>query len=213
MRALKATYYDGKTSKRQEVQIYFDNPRQLRVSGLAHELSFSLSEVRIAPRVGNTPRSIYLPGGAKCDTTDNDAVDRILEHRRSGGWHAFVHKLESRLGYVLLALVITVASVWGFIQYGIPAIAKQVAYSLPPAVDTALGKGSLSALDQAFFSPSELSEQKQKELRAAFAAMTRTAPVMSWYRKRARKNPVLNVPRLGITSRARFWVLIPMQFK
>lgn len=200
MRALKATYYDGKTSKRQEVQIYFDNPRQLRVSGLAHELSFSLAEVRIAPRVGNTPRSIYLPGGAKCDTTDNDAVDRILEHRRSGGWHAFVHKLESRLGYVVLALVITVASVWGFIQYGIPAIAKQVAYSLPPAVDTALGKGSLSALDQAFFSPSELSEQKQKELRAAFTAMTRDLADEHSFRLEFRKGGAVGANALALPS-------------
>ncbi len=200
MRVLKATYYDGKTSKRQEVKIYLDAARQLRVSGLESDLRFSLSEVRITPRVGNTPRSIYLPGGAKCETADNDAVDLMLERHRSGKWYAFVHKLESRLGYVVLALVITVASVWGFIQYAVPAIAGQVAYSLPPSVDTALGKGSLSALDRAFFSPSELSEEQRNELRAVFADMTQRLSGAHTFRLEFRKGGAIGANALALPS-------------
>jgi Zn-dependent protease with chaperone function len=156
--------------------------------------------VRIAPRVGNTPRSIYLPGGAKCETADNDAVDLLLKRHRGGRWQAFVHKLESRLGYVALALVITVASVWGFVQYAVPAIAGRVAYSLPASIDTALGKGSLSVLDRAFFSPSELSEQQRDELRAVFADMTQRLDDAHTFRLEFRKGAAIGANALALPS-------------
>ncbi|MFQ5936944.1 MAG: M48 family metallopeptidase, partial [Acidiferrobacterales bacterium] len=76
------------------------------------------------------------------------------------------------LGYVLVALVLTVVTVWGLIQYGVPALAKHVAHALPSSVDAALGQESLEIMDQTLFSPSQLSEQRQRELRTAFAKMT-----------------------------------------
>ena len=97
-----ASFYDGKTSQRKEVRLHFDPSGRLRIIGLENYPTYALSEIRISSRVGNTPRSIYLPGGAKCETLDNDTIDRMLGLQRSGRWQAFLHKLESRLGYVLL---------------------------------------------------------------------------------------------------------------
>lgn len=172
MMEIAASFYDGKTSQRKEVRIYFDPAGQLRITGLESDLTYALSEIRISPRVGNTPRSIYLPGDAKCETLDNDTIDAILRLQGRGRWQAFLHKLESRLGYVLLLLVLTVIGSWGLVEYGIPALAKRAAYALPESADAALGQDGLRVLDQVLFSPSDLEEKRQSQLRSLFDDMT-----------------------------------------
>ncbi len=169
---ITASFYDGKTSQRKEVRIYFDPAGQLRITGLESDLTYTLSEIRISPRVGNTPRSIYLPGDAKCETLDNDSIDAILRLQGRGRWQAFLHKLESRLGYVLLLLVLTVVGSWGLVEYGIPALAKRAAYALPESTDAALGQDALKVLDQVLFSPSDLEEKRQRQLCTLFDDMT-----------------------------------------
>jgi len=172
MMEITASFYDGKTSQRKVVRIHFDLPYQLRITGLESDLTYALSEIRISPRVGNTPRSIYLPGDAKCETLDNDTIDVILRLRGRGRWQAFLHRLESRLGYVLLLLVLTVVGSWGFVEYGIPALAKRAAYALPDSADAALGQDALKVLDKVLFSPSGLEEKRQSQLLSLFEDMT-----------------------------------------
>jgi hypothetical protein len=101
---LSASFYDGKTSQKKEVQLQFYASGELVIRGLEDELKYSLVDVRISARVGNTPRSLYLPGGAKCETFDNDAVDAFLERHRRHRGSAWLHMLESKLRYVALAL-------------------------------------------------------------------------------------------------------------
>ncbi len=172
MRTVSGSYYDGKTSKRSEVRLQLDRAGVVWISGLEQELHYPLVDVKIAPRVGNTPRSIHLPDGAKLEIEDNDAIDAFLRQRGAGGWDHFVHALESRLLYVLPALALTALFVWGLIAYGVPALAKRVAYALPASVDAQLGVGGLAALDRAFFEPSQLDAARQRELRTLFGRLT-----------------------------------------
>ena len=183
-----ASFYDGKTSQRKEVRLHFDPSGRLRIIGLENYPTYALSEIRISSRVGNTPRSIYLPGGAKCETLDNDTIDRILGLQRSGRWQAFLHKLESRLGYVLLILIVTVIGIWGLVEYGIPALAKRVAYALPTSTDAALGREGLKVLDQVLFSPSDLEENRQRHLSSLFDDMTQGLPDDHDFRLEFRKS-------------------------
>lgn len=182
MKVLKADFYDGNTSARQEVEIQFGPPGQLRISGLERELMVPLSQLKISPRIGNTPRSIYLPNGAKCETLDNDAIDSVLARYGQSTWQRFLHKLETRLVYVVLALVITVISVWGLVQYGVPALAERAARSVPTSVDEVLGREALSVLDQSIFSPSELDAERQRELRTLLAGITQRIEDTHLYR-------------------------------
>ena len=83
-----------------------------------------------------------------------------------------LHTWESRLGYVVMALVLTVVGSWALVEYGIPALATQVAYAVPPSVDAALGREGLHVLDRVLFSPSALDEQRQIHLRTQLAHIT-----------------------------------------
>lgn len=188
MMEITASFYDGKTSQRKEVRIHFDPAGQMWITGLESDLTYALSEIRISPRVGNTPRSIYLPGDAKCETLDNETIDAILRLQGRSRWQAFLHKLESRLGYVLLLLVLTVVGSWGLVEYGIPALAKRAAYAIPESVDAALGQDGLKVLDRVLFSPSDLEEKRQSQLRSLFDDMTQGLAEVHDFRLEFRKS-------------------------
>ncbi|MFQ5995637.1 MAG: M48 family metallopeptidase [Acidiferrobacterales bacterium] len=200
MRELKASFYDGKTSQKTDVTIHLSRTGELWIRRPSGDLTYALSAVRITPRVGNTPRSIYLPDGAKCETLDNDAIDAFLKQRGAHAWQSLLHKLESRLLYVALAVVITIASVWGLIQYGVPALAKHAAYSLPPSVDQKLGAEGLDAMDRIWFSPSELSEARQHELRSVFQSITDNLDDGHHYRLEFRKSSRLGANAFALPS-------------
>jgi len=58
--------------------------------------------------------------------------------------------------------------VLGFIQFGIPLLAEQAAYAIPPDTETTLGEETLQLLDKTLFKPTALGKQRQAELMLLF---------------------------------------------
>ncbi|MDR2549560.1 MAG: M48 family metallopeptidase [Desulfobulbus sp.] len=122
----------------------------------------------IASRVGDTKRFVRFPDGGVFETGDNDAVDRLAASLRPGS--GLTHRLESRLRYAAIGLVVTILFTWGSIQYGIPLLARAVAFSISAENNRRIGQGALEALDRAIFSPSGLPLAEQERLRGRFLA-------------------------------------------
>lgn len=169
---LAARYYDGRTSELRPVRLRFEAGRHIRVSDLNGDCLYLGNDVRIGPRVGNTPRSLFLPHGAKCETDDNDTVDAYLAGDRRSLGHRLLHTLESRLSYALIATAMTVACIWLAVEFAIPSMSEQAARALPASVDSSLGRGALAALDKLAFHPSSLDAAVQTRIRRRFQAMT-----------------------------------------
>ena len=123
----------------------------LKIVGRDVDLHFDPRRVRVAPRVADAPRWIYLPGGGACALEDNDALDALA---REGRFARFLHRLESRPAYAALALALVVAALWLLIDRGVPAAAEQVALRIPPATETSLGRHTLASLDGYWMRPS-----------------------------------------------------------
>jgi Zn-dependent protease with chaperone function len=116
-----------------------------------------------------------MPDGMVCEVSDNDMVDRFL--RLSGGEvpGRLIDKLESKLRYVITAVVITSLVVWGAVSYGIPVLAKHVAFMIPMTADSVLGEDVLTLLDKTTFSESKLADTETEGLRVLFSKVTETA--------------------------------------
>ena len=170
MTSIRARYYDGKTSNHRQVLIY-RVPSGVRVVGEGIDFSFRLTDVRASSRVGNTRRQLNFPDGSQCETEDNDGVDRLLAGLKSEAPGRLLHLWESRLGYVLVALALTAAALWAGINYGIPVLAKQVAFELPESIERAIGRNALAGLDQVLLQPSALPPARQRAVQALFATM------------------------------------------
>jgi Zn-dependent protease with chaperone function len=185
--AIRATFFDGKSSDGHNVVLDLDPRRGLCVRGAGVDLAWPLSEVRASERIGSSRRRLYFPDGSQCETADNDAVDALFDGQAPAAGR-LLHRWESGLGYALGALVLTVAAAWAFIAWGIPAIAKQVAFALPPTTEKVIGRDALAALDRFALAPSTLGEERQAALRKIHAGMAASGDRLE-FRKGGRIGP------------------------
>lgn len=135
--------------------------------GTDEAVEYELHTLSVSPRLGHTPRSITFPDGAVLETADNDAVDRMLatRGRPRGG---LVHWLESHRAAILVAVFLTVAFVWGSIQFGVPMVARHIAHSLPADTLDQVSGETLAMLDRARLEPTTLDESRRAQLQRLF---------------------------------------------
>jgi Zn-dependent protease with chaperone function len=161
MISITGQWYDSKTSAQVGAVCRIYDNGALKVERLEDGvplLSLPRFDVRVSPRLADTPRSLYFSGGEKFETGDNDTVDQVLKRFERHSWLRLVHLMESRKRYVLLALAILLFSLWGAMQYGVPAVAQFIAFRLPPSVDDMASQRTLDALNRSLLRPSELDE-------------------------------------------------------
>jgi Zn-dependent protease with chaperone function len=109
-----------------------------------------------------------------CELVDDAAIDTLLGKGRDRPLARLLDRWERSLPLVLLALLLTVAVVAGFIRYGVPAIARHVAFAVDPAGEEKLGRESLAFFDKYYLKPSTLPQARQKELAALLARVRAT---------------------------------------
>ena len=167
------SFFDGKSSRRHSVQVQFDDDESaLVINGEdVGKLRFPIELIKVAPRVGDTPRFIYLDGGASLEVSENDLVDRLVPMLPSGRFHIAQYRVESKLRWILAMLALTLGFGWATIDYGVPFLAEKVAFALPREVDETLGDGALAALDGFLFEPSTLGDAKRAALTNRFVGM------------------------------------------
>ena len=170
---MRAKRYDASTSKQTEVELVFSTDA-LTVTSDDGVKSYALDSVGFSDRLGNMPRSIYLPDGHVCETDDNGTIDIHLKklNRKKGA--RFLHYVESRLRYAFFALITTGVFTYAFVIFGLPAIATYVADNIPGPVVYRLGGGTLATLDNMLLQPSALSQTRRQELQTYFTSYART---------------------------------------
>jgi Zn-dependent protease with chaperone function len=166
-------YFDGRSSVRHRVTLTLDG-NDLRIEGAGIAITWPLAEIRISAPLGAVKSSLYLPDGGKCDFANRDFARLAERSKGRGGFFRGVHRWENSLRLAFVALALTVVLVLGFIKFGLPFLAEQAAYAIPPATETALGAETLQILDKALFSPSGLDTDRRSELQRLFAEVVAT---------------------------------------
>ena len=188
---ITGTLYNGQHSTGQECQLRVDDNLQLHFEavssdGVSLEMperedidlksidpeninleSIDLESVTISSRVGNTPRTIYLPDGSLFKTRDNAALDALLKKKPRSFGFIDLHRWESSLGYIAVAAVILVVMLVGFFRVGLPYASEKIAHALPASTGELIADGSLKQMER-FFPPTELDEAKQQHYRQLF---------------------------------------------
>lgn len=131
---------------------------------------------KISARLANTPRHLSFPGQGSFETLDNDGVDALLGMLQRKHWSLWVHLLESRMRYVLIAVIITALLAFVGTRYGVPAAAKLIANHLPEAAVYKAGEQTLAVFDKVIFKPSELEPAREQELRTHLQSAVEAHP-------------------------------------
>jgi Zn-dependent protease with chaperone function len=201
--AFAGSFFDGSSSRPHQVEVELDpEGGSLVVSGdEIGRLRFPLDLIKVAPRVGDTPRFIYLTDGASLEVKENDAVDRLVPGLPGGRVHLAQYRIESKLRWILAMLALTIAFGWATIEYGVPYMAKKVAFALPREVDEKLGDGALAALDGFIFEPSALDAVDRDRLQGQFIQMMQQSDVdADRVQLEFRASPVIGPNALALPS-------------
>ncbi|GAB6041803.1 M48 family metallopeptidase [Endothiovibrio diazotrophicus] len=172
MISIEGRLHDGTTSRVVPARLdFYDGGEVVLAAEGATAVRHGRSTLEITDRLGNTPRRIRFPDGGQFETADNDAVDRALRHRRLGG-AGWVHRLERSYLIAVVSLLLVIVLGVLFFRDGVPALSKAIAFGLPPAASSALGKETFHLLDEQLFDPSTLEEATRGRLRGEFAELS-----------------------------------------
>ncbi len=162
--SFRATLSDGKTTAREPVVVERVAGDRLRIAGERERLEVPLDDCDFGAPIGRIRRVIRLPGGRILESDDIEAVDAIGDSLSTGRGLRWVHRLESRWRMVFASVVVVIGFVWAFYQFGIPAIARDIAGRLPMPVLRVATDQAVLILDKLVLDESKLPEERRKEV-------------------------------------------------
>jgi len=162
------TLTDGKTSAREAVEVFYRDGVGLEIRGATTDLAVPLKDCRFHPPLGKIRRLIDLPEGRALESDDLETVDAIGALTSEGKGLRFVHALESRWRTVFASLAVVVVFIWSFYQFGIPAIATDIAFRLPASVLDVASEQTAQIIEKLMFDPTELAQERQTEVEKGF---------------------------------------------
>jgi Zn-dependent protease with chaperone function len=168
-----AAYFDGRSSARTAVRVEAGDGT-LHITGGGVDIEVALADIEVDARIGNTPRTLQLPGGAQLQTADHAALELLFP--QANRFEAWVHGLERHWGMALASIVLIAGVAWWFSAYGIPLAANAVARALPQELEAKLGAQTLAALDASLCSASTLDATRQNSINALFGKLTAGDP-------------------------------------
>lgn len=173
MSRLRGTYFDGRTARGVEVDV-LRTAGEIRIEGVDLRRSVPLVSVAVSPRLGATRRRIVFADGALCELDDDPLLDdwfATAPNRRAN----LLAAVEKHRGLVVVAAVAVVVIIGGSLAWGLPWLARSVAERVPEEWVGRLGRDALVQLDELLGPGTQLSEERQAELRSAFARLAATS--------------------------------------
>ncbi|MEO0972743.1 MAG: M48 family metallopeptidase [Pseudomonadota bacterium] len=163
----KARFYPGDRPLAEEVTAQVSGSAgMLTVRGAGYSQTYSLADLVVEERLGDTPRIVELPNGGRLESTDFAALD-VLE-QALGGKRRWLHALESTRGPVVGSVVAVALLVVAFVWQGLPTLAWVGAQVVPPSYDQRIGQVTLRFLDRELLGPSQLTAADQARISALF---------------------------------------------
>jgi len=172
MLIIQGYYFNGQNAQRVNASIQSLNGTGLSLvidDASVQPLLLDYSDIHIEAPLGNTPRELELGEDRLFVSEDNEGIEQLglLMQKRHFPF-SLIHKLEKNLAVITLFSLFLIAFSWAIIVHGIPKAAKIIAFEMPEYIEEQLAT-SLDILDNTLLEPSELSSDRQAELRSTFS--------------------------------------------
>ncbi len=166
---LEAIRYDGKTSAQQSVLLQLVDDI-IYVTAPDLNQVYSAADTELTPHLGRLKTQLRFIDGSICEFERNPEIDHALEGFKQSKIEGAAFRLESRLRYIALAVLLTLVTVFALIQFGIPKAAEWIAYRIPIELEAELGEESLAFFSKYMCTESKLDLQRQDALRQQWLA-------------------------------------------
>ena len=171
MITFKGTYFDGKSSKANDVNVTVLGD-VISIRGETIHEDFPIGKCTVEPALGSTRRTLYTPDGGRLDTMDQKAFQTLERKQGRTKGSRVVQLLEGHWRAALAASAVAVLAVLAAAVWGIPYLAESAAFSLPNRALQALGNGALDSVDRHFLQPSELDADEHERIRSLVEEFT-----------------------------------------
>ena len=167
MARINGLLFDGKTVGKQEAYLEIEDDGTLRVS-TAPSKRFQFSRVAVSNRMGQSTRFLTLPNNWLFESNQNDDIDLLIN--RFGAKDPLTAKKEPWLTRLAVLSVVLLIS-WVVVHYGVPGLAKKVAFAVPTETLVSMGKSSLKQMDKEHFEETTVSKSRQASIQKEFARL------------------------------------------
>ena len=165
---IEGVLFDGLSSKGKSAVLEVASLQSLVLTVGTQKYHLSSDHLTFSSRLGNSARTISIQNHGKFETKDNSGVDLVASSLGMNSRLSLLHRLESNLGMIFIATIITVALGWAIVKYGIPVAADFIVDNLPDKTADYLEDKILEQLEARWFSASKLEQTRQDELHALF---------------------------------------------
>ena len=183
-------YYDGRVAVRREVTVSLDGDL-LHLTGEGVGQSYPLGEVTVTPGVGSILRVLRLPDGGSCELPDHEFVAQLEQLQGRRGGRSLLHRWEKNLPMALGTLLLIALVLLLFLRFGVPVMAREVAFRVPPAVEASMGRETMAILDRLLLQPSRLDPGRRAELAKLFRRVAGGGAAGTGYRLEFRSSEKL----------------------
>ncbi len=190
----QADYYDGLSASAKPVLVRVtEHAKHISFEVTDEYLEFNFADLDMQAKLGTTKRVINLPNGGRLEASDITELELAMPSKQNAFWRG-LHYLENHLGWVFVAMLLTVFSGWLFLQFGVPTLAEYVAKATPPEMEAKLGEQALEGLDSQFgyFSKSKLEAKNKASISVALAKLCVAMKDCPKYRLEFRSSGVID---------------------
>lgn len=172
---IAGVYFDGRSSRDYDATLTVLGDQvtlMVAAQGSSPHLqeNWPLQSLVIEPPLARVRRVIKLPNGGRFETQDDASVSLLESSTRRNSGMSRVRRIEASWGLTFGSLAALGLFVWGFLTYGLPAIARSAAQATPRTVLAAFDRETINVLDNgSFMGPTELSKARQAQLQEEFA--------------------------------------------
>ena len=165
---ISANYFDGASARMHSVTL---QPGQgaFSLSGDDFAKSYNYRDARMAEPFRQAPCVIDFADGSRCEVSDTAGkaiVSQALGYRQSR-----VVRLQQHWYGALLALILLAASIFAFVEWGVPALAERIVAALPVSIDQRVGDQAQAAMESQLFTASRLSDQRIAQVQDIFLSI------------------------------------------
>lgn len=139
--------YRSGSSHSFEAKACFGQDGSFSIEAEGEKKVYSPNEYEIEPKLGSSNRVIRFSDGVRMETPDHAAFSKIEETMQSGAFFRFVDWMETRWPIALGSIVGVIVFVILFLEYGMPVLAKYIAYEVPQSLRQSMSNSSLDAMD------------------------------------------------------------------
>ncbi|GGI83448.1 M48 family metallopeptidase [Deinococcus wulumuqiensis] len=181
---IEGVYFDGRSSRDRVATLRVlrggEDLAVLRVQAegdaAGSEQQWPLRALHFDPPLPGVRRVVKLPDGGRFETVDDAAITALEAAGGRNRGPRGVRRLESNWPLTLGAVATLGLFVWGFLTYGLPAVARSAAAATPRSVLASFDRSATEVLDNgSFMGQTRLGAARQRQLQQGFRDVTRWA--------------------------------------